>query len=128
VLEIAHSLIRLYGYEPGRDIEVKIIGLRPGEKLHEKLVDEAEQVERLPQTKLLRVSGRAPDAKRQRELLAVLEWCLDERDEREALRVLRALVPGYEPAPGPDGESPLPSAPAPARAAGGAVARLEVSP
>ena len=32
-----------------------------------------------------------------RDLLAVLEWCLEERDEAEALRVLQALVPGFRP-------------------------------
>jgi len=100
VLDIAHNLIRLYGYEPGRDIEVRIIGLRPGEKLHESLVDETEEAERLPQAKLLRIRGLSPDAGRHRELLEVLEWCLEERDEREALRVLSALVPGYRPRPG----------------------------
>jgi FlaA1/EpsC-like NDP-sugar epimerase len=95
VLDIAHNLIRLYGYEPGRDIEVRIIGLRPGEKLHESLVDATEQAERLPHAKLLRIRGRSPDRRRQGDLLAVLEWCLEERDEPEAMRVLHALVPGF---------------------------------
>jgi len=93
VIDLAHNLIRLHGYEPGRDIEVRVIGLRPGEKLHESLVDEGEVAERLPDTKLMRIRGRAPDAARYRELLAVLEWCLEGRDEREAVRVLSALVP-----------------------------------
>jgi FlaA1/EpsC-like NDP-sugar epimerase len=66
ILDMAHNLIRLYGFEPGRDIEVKIIGLRPGEKLHETLVDEAEVAEPLAR-----------------------------RNVEEALRVVRTLVPTY---------------------------------
>lgn len=37
VIELAYDLIRLSGLEPDRDIEVKITGLRPGEKLYEEL-------------------------------------------------------------------------------------------
>ncbi len=107
VLDIAHNLIRLYGYEPGRDIEVRIIGLRPGEKLHESLVDASEHAERLPQAKLLLIRGRSQNRKRQADLLAVLEWCLEERDESEALRVLRALVPGFRREPREAGEGAL---------------------
>ena len=106
VLDIAHNLIRLYGYEPGRDIEVRIIGLRPGEKLHESLVDATEHAERLAQAKLFRIRGRCPDRKRQGDLLAVLEWCLDERDEAEAMRVLHALVPGFRREPSAGGQRP----------------------
>ena len=97
VLDIAHNLIRLYGYEPGRDIEVKIIGLRPGEKLHETLVDEAEQAEPVRAAKLMRIRGRAPNPKRCRELLAQLERALKERNEDDVIRVLRALVPTFRP-------------------------------
>jgi FlaA1/EpsC-like NDP-sugar epimerase len=99
ILDIAHSLIRLYGYEPGRDIEVKIIGLRPGEKLHETLVDEAEEAEPVRQAKLMRVRGRCPERERCRDLLADLEHRLIERNEEEAMRVLRAFVPTFRPVP-----------------------------
>jgi FlaA1/EpsC-like NDP-sugar epimerase len=95
VLDMAHNLIRLYGYEPGRDIEVKIIGLRPGEKLHESLLDEAEEAEALPTAKLLRIRGRGEASERCRELLAALEDRLRVRDADAALSVVRSLVPTY---------------------------------
>jgi FlaA1/EpsC-like NDP-sugar epimerase len=37
ILDLAHRMIRLAGLVPGRDIEVKITGARPGEKLIEEL-------------------------------------------------------------------------------------------
>jgi FlaA1/EpsC-like NDP-sugar epimerase len=95
ILDLAHNLIRLYGYEPGKDIEVRIIGLRPGEKLHESLVDEAEAAEPLPHAKLLRIRGGVPALRRCRDLMAALESCLRRRDETETLRVLSALVPTF---------------------------------
>jgi FlaA1/EpsC-like NDP-sugar epimerase len=37
IIDFARDIIRLAGLTPGKDIEIKVIGLRRGEKLHEKL-------------------------------------------------------------------------------------------
>ena len=43
IMDLANRLIRFYGYEPGVNMQVKITGLRPGEKLYEELMMDAEQ-------------------------------------------------------------------------------------
>ena len=42
IIDLARKLIRFYGYEPDVDIEIKVIGLRPGEKLYEELMMDKE--------------------------------------------------------------------------------------
>jgi len=37
IIDIAKALIRIYGYEPEKDIKIDIIGKRPGEKINEEL-------------------------------------------------------------------------------------------
>ncbi|MBE5038014.1 polysaccharide biosynthesis protein [Subdoligranulum sp. DSM 109015] len=43
IMDLAMRLIRFYGYEPNVDMEIKITGLRPGEKLYEELMLDSEQ-------------------------------------------------------------------------------------
>ena len=44
IMDLAEDLIRFYNYEPDKDIEIKITGVRPGEKLYEELFTAREQM------------------------------------------------------------------------------------
>ena len=39
IIDLAKKIIRLAGYTPYSDIDIKVIGLRPGEKLYEELLN-----------------------------------------------------------------------------------------
>ena len=43
IVDLAHNMIRLAGYEPEQDIAIEFTGPRPGEKLHEELFGAGEQ-------------------------------------------------------------------------------------
>lgn len=88
--ELAHRMIRLSGLVPGRDIEVKVVGPRPGEKVAEVLAHGPLSPSSHPQIKLAAASYPAPVT-----LLDALNLLGDlaERGERAAVReVLMSLA------------------------------------
>ena len=48
IYDLAEKLIRYKGYEPNVDIEIKITGLRPGEKLYEEILMDEEGLKETP--------------------------------------------------------------------------------
>ncbi len=56
IAELAKSLVELSGLTPGKDIEIKYIGLREGEKLHEELYWEGENILPTAQKKIRKLS------------------------------------------------------------------------
>ncbi|HEX7471860.1 MAG TPA: nucleoside-diphosphate sugar epimerase/dehydratase [Candidatus Limnocylindrales bacterium] len=59
VLDLARDLVRLAGRDPDTQ-PIEIVGLRPGEKLHEELFYAAEEVERTASEKVLRAISQPP--------------------------------------------------------------------
>jgi FlaA1/EpsC-like NDP-sugar epimerase len=59
ITDLADTMIRLSGKEPGRDIAIEFVGARPGEKLHEELWSDSETVSPSTHEAILLVT-RAP--------------------------------------------------------------------
>ena len=58
ILDIAKSLIKIYGYEPDKDIKIVFTGIRPGEKLKEELWEEKENVKKSRHPKIFLVKEK----------------------------------------------------------------------
>lgn len=54
IVELARAMIELSGLDPDRDIDVEIVGSRPGEKLHEQLFNSYERARPTDAEKILR--------------------------------------------------------------------------
>jgi len=62
IVDVARDLIRLSGFEEGKEIAISYTGLRPGEKLHEELFYDTEDVEPTCSEKVLRAKSTPPPA------------------------------------------------------------------
>jgi FlaA1/EpsC-like NDP-sugar epimerase len=63
ILDLARNMIRLAGFEPERDIAIEYIGARPGEKIHEELMNPNERSEPTEAPRIVRaVRDRPVDA------------------------------------------------------------------
>lgn len=96
ILDVARQLIELSGFRPDIDIEIKFVGLRPGEKLVEELHLEGEQYRPTAHPRVRCFAGPAP---RHEELSALLERvrALVPLERDACKRGIRELVPEYVP-------------------------------
>ena len=53
IVDLAHNMIRLAGYEPEVDIAIEVVGRRPGEKIHEELFNPGERPHPTPAEKIV---------------------------------------------------------------------------
>ncbi|MCU0724521.1 MAG: polysaccharide biosynthesis protein [Planctomycetes bacterium] len=93
--DLARRLIKLSGFRPDEDIAIRYVGLRPGEKLFEELLNEEGGARRTEHQKIWVLHGTGGDK-------AAVEPAVDDllgaacRGDRDAtLRALRGLVPDF---------------------------------
>jgi FlaA1/EpsC-like NDP-sugar epimerase len=60
IVDLAHNMIRLAGYEPEVDIAIEFVGPRPGEKLHEELFNSDERPQPTAADRIVRAVRKAP--------------------------------------------------------------------
>lgn len=92
ILDLAENLIRLSGLEPGREVPIEVIGLRPGERLREELVLEQEDLLRTAHERVLMLRNHGFDAEGFRGQLEQLRALVAARDRAGAAEQLRAMA------------------------------------
>ena len=102
IMDLARQLIELSGKTPGRDIEIEVTGLRPGEKLFEELVDSSE-VSAMCGQSLMCVTDRIKGARMTEQTVQKLEKVAragDSSETRALIFEILAKVRAVEEAPG----------------------------
>ena len=98
IMELAEKMIRFYGYEPGVNMEIRITGLRPGEKLYEELMmdTEADKMQRTDHNKIFVAPPLQIDLGVFYQQLLQLEEAAEHNDDKVVTQ-LQNIVPTYHP-------------------------------
>ncbi|WP_084420637.1 polysaccharide biosynthesis protein [Henriciella litoralis] len=102
IKSLAEAMIRLKGLVPGRDIEIRTTGLRAGEKMHEMLTYNHEEVHSIGIEGIYKVASKQIVANDFSEKITELLDHAQNRRREEAIKVLSQLVPEYRPRHVPD--------------------------
>ena len=95
IVDLAENLIRLSGLEPGRDIPIEVMGLRPGERLREEPVLANEQLLPTAHEKVFMVRNQSFDSGAFRRDFELLRSCVQSRDRARAVPHLREMASRY---------------------------------
>ncbi|OJV18976.1 MAG: capsule biosynthesis protein CapD [Dyadobacter sp. 50-39] len=98
IADIARKMIRLAGFEPGKDIQVRFTGLRPGEKLTEEINGEATPAA-FGQLRKVRFPSHADSCMRYG--MSALQKALDSGSAEQMVSVLKMAIPEYHSAHSP---------------------------
>lgn len=96
IYDLAKNIIRLSGYKPGIDIEIKEIGLRPGEKLYEELLMDEEKLRATPHSQIF--IGKQIDVSMEKikEHIKRLAEAADTQDKAIIRQALHEAVPTFK--------------------------------
>ena len=95
ILELAEKMIRLSGYTPYVDIEIREVGLRPGEKLYEELLISDQNLRRTENAKIFVEERPIVNRSQLCWLLEQLRAAADTNDTPLVVARLHELVPTF---------------------------------
>jgi FlaA1/EpsC-like NDP-sugar epimerase len=93
IIEIARDLIALHGLRSGVDVAIEVVGLRPGEKLHEDLIATGEKAVPSTHDFILRSQSSIPEGLDINATLSELNQLVENGDDAGIKRCLNRAIP-----------------------------------
>jgi len=95
IVDLAKRMIELAGYVPYRDIKIEFIGLRPGEKLFEELLNDKETAIPTKHDKITIASVRQYDFEMVAEAIQTMIELSRKVEMRKTVKAMKTLVPEF---------------------------------
>jgi len=95
IVDLAKRMIELAGYVPNRDIKIEFIGLRPGEKLFEELLNNKETAIPTKHDKITIASVRQYDFEMVVEAIQTMIDYSTKVEMRKTVKAMKKLVPEF---------------------------------
>ena len=95
IADLARNLITLMGYTPGEDIDIEFTGLRPGEKMFEEVLTDAEGMSKTEFGKIFITQAEKPDWAEMESYIEHLNEAAKRGDADEIRRLLKDKIPDY---------------------------------
>ena len=96
ILDLAKKMIRLAGFIPDKDIQIKIIGLRPGEKLFEELLNDTSKTLPTHNTKIMIAQDNYSDFEEVKESIVELIGITKKYSNLEVVAQMKKIVPEFK--------------------------------
>jgi FlaA1/EpsC-like NDP-sugar epimerase len=94
IIDLAKKMIQLSGMELGKDIEIRITGLRPGEKLYEELLAKEENTLPTHHPQILKAKMREEESDQISKIVDLIEL-FGAQDNDEMVKRMKAIVPEF---------------------------------
>ena len=96
ILNLAKRMIRLSGLELGKDIQITFTGLRPGEKLYEELLNNAETSIPTHHKKIMIATVREYDFEKVKNIVAQLRKLFNQQNNKALVKLLKQSIPEFK--------------------------------
>jgi len=95
IIDLARKMIQLSGLEPGKDIEIAVTGLRPGEKLYEELLNNKENTLPTHHPKIMIARVAEYEFEKASADISELVSLFNGQNNVEIVSKMKAMVPEY---------------------------------
>ena len=95
IVDLAKNLITLSGLEIDKDISIKFVGLRPGEKLYEEILHDKERDQATKHNKIFITKSDVFDSTKLHKDIKELENLANIMDEDKIIKKMKEMVPSY---------------------------------
>ena len=97
IMDLARQIIRLAGLQPDTDIEIKVTGIRPGEKLFEEILHDDENLVQTKAQGILLAAPRTTELTEISKAINTLSEICANGDNEAGLTMIKKFIPEYKP-------------------------------